>query len=140
MFIHNRLKLRSVPISAGGRARANAHLHKLGHTRQLQFSAVEGPQEPPLDHRTLPIYFQQEILAKHSTRPALICRQERPRAHAGPPSPNMGVSTHLAWDFEELDRHIRALARGLLELGVKPGERVAVIMGNNRSVHSLHNR
>ncbi|KAL1730943.1 hypothetical protein EV714DRAFT_283840 [Schizophyllum commune] len=49
----------------------------------------------------------------------------------------MGVSTHLAWDFEELDRHIRALARGLLELGVKPGERVAVIMGNNSAYAML---
>ncbi|KAL1700997.1 hypothetical protein EV121DRAFT_282959 [Schizophyllum commune] len=49
----------------------------------------------------------------------------------------MGVSTHLAWDFEELDRHIKALARGLLELGVKPGERVAVIMGNNSSYAML---
>ncbi|KAL1753680.1 hypothetical protein FB107DRAFT_292248 [Schizophyllum commune] len=49
----------------------------------------------------------------------------------------MGVSTHLAWDFEELDRHIRALARGLLELGVKPGERVAVIMGNSSAYAML---
>ncbi|KAL1694039.1 hypothetical protein GGG16DRAFT_122877 [Schizophyllum commune] len=49
----------------------------------------------------------------------------------------MGVSTHLAWDFEELDRHIKALARGLLELGVKPGERVAVIMGNDSAYAML---
>ncbi|KAI5834010.1 acetyl-CoA synthetase-like protein [Schizophyllum commune Tattone D] len=49
----------------------------------------------------------------------------------------MGLSTHLAWDFEEFDRHIKALARGLLELGVKPGERVAVIMGNNSSYAML---
>ncbi|KAI5885509.1 acetyl-CoA synthetase-like protein [Schizophyllum commune H4-8] len=137
MFVPHRLSLRSVPIRVSGSARANARLHKSIHARHLQLSAVEGPLEPPLDYRTLPIYFQQEILAKHSTRPALVCRQERPRAHAGPPSPNLGVSAHLAWDFEEFDRHIKALARGLLELGVKPGERVAVIMGNNSAYAML---
>ncbi|KAL1745248.1 hypothetical protein HDZ31DRAFT_82110 [Schizophyllum fasciatum] len=39
--------------------------------------------------------------------------------------------------LEEFDRHIKALARGLLEMGVKPGERVAVIMGNNSSYAML---
>lgn len=100
--------------------------------RSLTLSSVEGPKDPPLEQRTLPVYFRDEVLAKHAERPALVCRQERPRAHGGPPSRNMGIETHLAWDFEEFDRHIHALARGLVSLGVKKGDRVAVVMGNNR--------
>jgi non-ribosomal peptide synthetase component E (peptide arylation enzyme) len=44
----------------------------------------------------------------------------------------MGVDGHLAWDFSEFDRHISALARGLVGLGVKKGDRVGVVMGNTR--------
>ncbi|KAG8216445.1 hypothetical protein J3R82DRAFT_6551 [Butyriboletus roseoflavus] len=101
--------------------------------RPLSLSSVEGSKYPPLEHRTLSVYFRDEILTKHAERPALVCRQERPRAHGGPPSPNMGIDRHLAWDFEEFDRHIQALARGLVSLGVKKGDRVAVVMGNNSS-------
>ena len=100
--------------------------------RSLTLSSVEGPKYPPLEHRTLSVYFRDEILAKHAERPALVCRQEKPRTHGGPPSPNLGVGTHLAWDFAEFDRHIHALARGLVSLGVQKGDRVAVVMGNNR--------
>ncbi|KIK99657.1 hypothetical protein PAXRUDRAFT_30368 [Paxillus rubicundulus Ve08.2h10] len=101
--------------------------------RPLSRSHVEGPIDPPLEHRTLSVYFQEEILQNYGERPALVCRQERPRAHGGPPSSNMGVNTHLAWDFREFDRCIHAVARGLVSLGVKKGDRVAVVMGNNSS-------
>lgn len=99
---------------------------------KLTQSSVSGPKEPPLIHSTLSSYFTNHILANHSTRPGLICRTEPPRTHGGPTSRNLGVSSHLAWDFEEFDRHIHALARGLLDLGVKKGDRVGVVMGNNR--------
>jgi acyl-CoA synthetase (AMP-forming)/AMP-acid ligase II len=95
-------------------------------------SSVEGPMHPPLVSATLSEYFAQEVLQKHSARPALICRNEAPRAHGGPISHNLGVRTHLAWDFEELDIHVKALTRGLLNMGVKKGDRVGVIMGNVR--------
>lgn len=114
-------------------ARAASFARRPLQTRQLlTLSSVEGPKDPPLEHRTLPIYFRDEILAKHAERSALVCRQEKPRAHGGPPSRNMGVNTHLAWDFAEFDRHIHALARGLVSLGVQKGDRVAVVMGNTR--------
>lgn len=103
--------------------------------RSLTLSFVDGPKHPPLERRTLSVYFRDEILAKHAERPALVCKQERPGAHGGPLSPNMGVRTHLAWDFQEFDRHIHALARGLVSLGVQRGDRVAVVMGNNRCTY-----
>lgn len=95
-------------------------------------SSVEGPLNPPLSTSTLSDYFAREIVAKQGTRPALICRNEMPRAHGGPLSPNLGVTTHLAWDFDEFHRHINAVARGLLTMGVKKGDRVGVMMGNSR--------
>jgi hypothetical protein len=103
--------------------------------RSLTLSLVQGPQHPPLETRTLSEYFKSEILQKHAEQPALICRSERPRAHHGPPSRNhRGSTSHLAWDFEEFDRHIDALARGLVGVGVRKGDRVGVVMGNNRCV------
>ncbi|KAI0073641.1 acyl-CoA synthetase [Panus rudis PR-1116 ss-1] len=105
--------------------------------RALTVSSVVGPTEPPLVQSTLSHYFENEILKHHSTRPALICRAEHPRAHGGPVSRNLGVTRHLAWDFEEFDRHIEALARGLLDLGVKKGDRVGVVMGNNSAYAML---
>lgn len=100
--------------------------------RRITHSAVEGAREPSLDNRTLPEYFSAEILSRRHDHPALICRQEHPRAHGGPLSKNMGAERHLAWDFNEFDSHIRALARGLVGLGVNKGDRVGVIMGNTR--------
>ncbi|KAI0646510.1 acyl-CoA synthetase [Trametes meyenii] len=103
----------------------------------LTLSAVEGPTEPLLVTKTLPAFFRDDILKVHGGRPALIARQEQPRPHGGPPSRNLGDVKHLAWDFAEFDRHIQALARGLLDLGVKKGDRVGVIMGNNSAYASL---
>ncbi|KAJ6486926.1 hypothetical protein C8R45DRAFT_996472 [Mycena sanguinolenta] len=99
--------------------------------RHLSWSSVEGALEPPLAISTLSQYFKGEILHKHNSRPALICRNETPRAHGGPPSNNLGIGSHLAWSFEEFDQHIDALARGLLRMGVEKGDRVGVLMGNN---------
>lgn len=86
-------------------------------------------------HSTLDTYFVNEVIFKYATRPALVCRSEKPRLHGGPVSPNMGITQHLAWDYAEFDKHIDALARGLLGIGVKKGDRVGVVMGNNRLVY-----
>lgn len=87
---------------------------------------------PPLEDRTLPIYFREEILEKYAGNAALVCMKEHPRTHGGPVSRNMGVMSHLAWDFHEFNKHIYATAGGLISLGVQKGDRVGVIMGNNR--------
>lgn len=106
--------------------------------RFLALSSVEGPLDPPLVTKTLGDYFVQDILSKHSTRPALICKKEIANSHGGPRSRNLGSAKHLAWDFEEFDRHISALARGLLLMGVKVGDTVGVVMGNNRCVQASY--
>lgn len=111
------------------------HLGVQCFARRITLSAVEGARHPPLDNRTLPEYFSSEILSRQPDRPALMCLQERPRAHGGP-LPSKGVEGHLVWDFHEFDNHINALARGLVGLGVKKGDRVGVIMGNTRYVCS----
>ncbi|KAH9983134.1 acetyl-CoA synthetase-like protein [Russula compacta] len=104
---------------------------------RITLSAVQGAREPPLDNRTLHEYFTAEVLSRRPDRPALICTQERPRAHGGPLPRNMGVERHLAWDFNEFESHFRALARGLVGLGVKKGDRVGVVMGNTSAYAML---
>ncbi len=102
----------------------------------LTLSEVVGPAHPPLVEKTLPAYFRDDILRVHGSRPALVARKEGPRPFGGPGEHNLGDAPHLAWDFGEFDRHIQALARGLLSVGVKKGDRVGVIMGNNRCVRA----
>lgn len=108
------------------------------HRRRLSLSSVNGPLHPPLNHRTLPDYFASHILPLASDRLSLICRDERPRLYGGPKTLDADRS-HLRWSFSELDRHVIALARGLIGMGVKQGDRVGVVMGNNRFVAVIRN-
>ncbi|KAF6747150.1 acyl-CoA synthetase [Ephemerocybe angulata] len=103
----------------------------------LTTSFTKGPLEPPLLPHTLPGFWKDEILEKYGSRPALIARSEEPRAHGGPVSKNLGVTRHLAWDYEEFNRHVDAVARGLLGMGVRKGDRVGVIMGNTSAYATL---
>ncbi|KAI0630805.1 acyl-CoA synthetase [Trametes polyzona] len=121
------------PLASSRAARGQLQVQ----TRRLTLSKIEGPHEPPLISKTLPAYFRDDILRVHGARPALIARQEPPRPHGGPRSRNLGDARHLAWDFVEFDRNIQALALGLLKLGVKKGDRVGVIMGNNSAYACL---
>jgi len=101
-------------------------------TTPLIHSVVSGPFLPRLSPKTLAQYFSEDVLLHHASQPALICRQEAVQGHAGPPARNLRDVPYIAWDYEEFDRHIRALAKGLLSMGVKKGDRVGVIMGNTR--------
>ncbi|KAH8101930.1 acetyl-CoA synthetase-like protein [Cristinia sonorae] len=107
-------------------------------SRRLSLSSVVGPTTPDLSDKTLFSYFTSEVLARHSSRPALICRTEQAGALGGPPSrirnlnwPEGRERGYLAWDYEEFNRNILAVSRGLVSLGVKKGDRVGVVMGNN---------
>jgi hypothetical protein len=99
-------------------------------SRSLTHSSVVGALEPPLDERTLPEYFQTRLLPSFADKPALVCRSEVERPFGGPSQAHGG--SYLRWTFAELDGHVAALARGLRGMGVQKGDRVAVIMGNNR--------
>lgn len=98
--------------------------------RYLSSSFVEGSSHPPLLNSTLGNYFARNVIEKYPYRPALICREELPRSNGGPRSRNLGVSSHLAWDYSEFDANITAVTRGLLRMGVKKGDRVGVIIPN----------
>jgi len=104
----------------------------LQNTIPLTHSVVSGSLSPHLSPKTLPQYLAEDVLLHHASQPALVCRQEAVQGHAGPPARNFKDVSYIAWDYEEFDRHIRALARGLLSMGVKRGDRVGVIMGNTR--------
>ncbi|KZP15937.1 acyl-CoA synthetase [Athelia psychrophila] len=99
-------------------------------SRSLSLSSVEGPSYPPLINSTLGDYFSKNVVEKYPHRPALICRGELPGSNGGPRSRNLGVSSHLAWDYEEFDLNITAVTRGLLRMGVQKGDRVGAIVPN----------
>ncbi|KAF7972149.1 hypothetical protein HWV62_18794 [Athelia sp. TMB] len=92
--------------------------------RHISLSYVEGPTQPALVTSTLGDYFSQNVLEKYPRQPALICRGELPGSSGGPLGRNLGLSSHLAWDYEEFDLNITATTRGLLRMGVKKGDRV----------------
>lgn len=101
-------------------------------TRRTASSFVRGSTEEPLLEQTFPEFFAQKLLPRYSSSTALISTHEHPRAHGGPLLASRSDASYLTWTFEDLDRHVAALSRGLLKLGVKKGDRVGVVMGNNR--------
>ncbi|PIL27690.1 transporter [Ganoderma sinense ZZ0214-1] len=127
-----RLALRR--LSTRSTTSANSHAHQPG---PLTLSEVAGPTHSPLVEKTLPAFFRDDVVRVHGSRPALVAPKERPRPFGGPRGRNLGDAPHLAWDFGEFDRHVQALARGLLGMGVKKGDRVGVIMGNNSAYACL---
>lgn len=131
---HGRARARSWRASKG--LALASRRHSTEPTRPTT-SYVEGPTNPPLRTDTLSAFFTEELLEKLPSQPALIARKERPRAHGGPPQPNLGRSDCLAWSFEEFGFHVEKLAFGLLAMGVKDGDRVAVMMGNNSAYATL---
>ncbi|CUA74535.1 hypothetical protein RSOLAG22IIIB_05595 [Rhizoctonia solani] len=109
----------STTLTTSLRRYLNIHERKyLSHTAYSvqpgTHSIVSGPLEPPLSELTLPDFYRTQILPHHASRPALISRHER----------------NVRWDFAEFDIQIERMARGLLAAGIKPGDRVATIMGN----------
>ena len=101
--------------------------------RSLATSFVRGPiLDPPLLLETLPHFFRDRLLRGHSSKTSLISTHEGPRPHGGPLGASSANNRYLTWSYEQMDKHVAALARGMLDIGVKRGDRVGVIMGNCR--------
>lgn len=103
------------------------------HVRRLlsSLSYAQGAAHPPLTEKTFSQFFAEDILAKHSDRTALICHNERNSALGGPYFKSYGTQP-LSWTFQQFDEAIEACAAGLVSMGVEKGDRVGVVMGNNR--------
>ncbi|KAL1296727.1 hypothetical protein AAFC00_000197 [Neodothiora populina] len=79
----------------------------------LTHAHLKGPDQPPLLEQTISQHFAS-IVSQYGDRPAVISRHQQ---------------TTLTYDL--LDVSSNALARGLVDLGVKKGNRVAVSLGNS---------
>ncbi|KAF8320410.1 acyl-CoA synthetase [Clavulina sp. PMI_390] len=99
-------------------------------------SFVRGSTTPPLLEHTFPQFYKDRLLPDFSNATALISTHEPRQPYGGPLRP-LTEKPYLSWTFEELDRHVAALARGLVKLGVQKGDRVGVVMGNNSAYATL---
>ncbi|KAL8679062.1 MAG: hypothetical protein Q9186_004649 [Xanthomendoza sp. 1 TL-2023] len=79
----------------------------------LTESYAQGPATPPLLDQTIPEHFASSV-SKFGDRTAVVSRHQ-----------------HTRLSYNNLDRKSNELARGLWSIGVKKGDRVAVILGNN---------
>lgn len=95
--------------------RLNQTLHILdpaSRPQGLQLSLVHGPVDPPLLNFTIGelLDFQAD---KYGDREALVVSW-----------------TGTRWTYAELKEQSTHLARGLLAMGIKPGDRIAIMAGN----------
>ncbi|KAK0664700.1 Acyl-CoA synthetase family member 2 [Lasiodiplodia hormozganensis] len=95
--------------------RLNQTLHILdpaSRPQGLQLSLVHGPVDPPLLNFTIGelLDFQAD---KYGDREALVVSW-----------------TGTRWTYAELKEQSTRLARGLLAMGIKPGDRIAIMAGN----------
>lgn len=76
------------------------------------------------------------MVEKYPTSPALISSWEKWDVHshefAGGAVEETGGKC-IRWTFAEMDKEVDRLARGLLAMGLRKGDRVAVYLGNGSS-------
>lgn len=100
-------------------------------------SSVVGPTDPPLDERTLGAFWSSTV-ASYPTSPALVSRWERSDAHLASCSPGgLAGGECVRWSYAKMDEYVDALARGLLGMGLKKGDRVGVFLGNGSAYAML---
>lgn len=87
-------------------------------------SRVSGPIDKPLSELSLG-QFWEETVAKYADRPALISKHE-PASQHGRAGPNSNDC--IRWSYGAMNEHIQSLVTGLHQLGVRKGDRVAVLM------------
>lgn len=103
-------------------------------------STVSGPLSPPLITQPLGTFWDSQV-AKYGSSPALVCRHETRNQHSfDSPAGHLAGENEgdcLRWNYEEMGEAVDALARGLLKMGVKKGDRVGVFLGNGSAYATL---
>ncbi|SJX65406.1 related to Long-chain-fatty-acid--CoA ligase [Sporisorium reilianum f. sp. reilianum] len=89
-------------------------------------SRVSGPTDKPLCELSLGQFWQQAV-AKYADRPALISKHEPASQHGRAASDSTDC---IRWSYGSMDEHVQSLVAGLHQLGVRQGDRVAVLMMN----------
>ncbi|WP_227992807.1 AMP-binding protein [Shewanella sp. YLB-07] len=79
----------------------------------LSMSEFSGPIETPLASQTIGTYFD-DIANRYPDKLAVVVRHQK-----------------IRWTYKQYQQHIDELAIGLLELGIKPGDRVGIWSPNN---------
>jgi acyl-CoA synthetase (AMP-forming)/AMP-acid ligase II len=78
-------------------------------------------------------------VADHADRPALIVRHEPSNQHDLGSSLSSTASSEecIRWTYTQMNDHIRQLVAGMKKIGIKKGDRVAVLMMNNSAMACL---
>ncbi|KAL1980233.1 hypothetical protein VTN96DRAFT_4438 [Rasamsonia emersonii] len=97
----------------GSLAQRQLNVTPLQYRSLLTQSYARGPTEPPLFEQTVPEHFAT-IVNRYGDRQAVIAKHQNERL-----------------TYDALDRKSNALARGLQSIGVRKGDRVAVMLGNS---------
>jgi acyl-CoA synthetase (AMP-forming)/AMP-acid ligase II len=87
-------------------------LHILSPSISPRLSLLSGPTSPPLVHYTLGTLLDQQS-SQRKSHEAIIC-----------------PSLSTRWSYTELQSQSLAVAKGLLSLGVKAGDRIGILAGN----------
>lgn len=140
IFIDRRTFSYSVCLNAASNHQPYGQEPSRKDERGRLLSRVSGSTTEPLSEATL-AQFWQERVKKYTDRPALIVRHEPFDHHdemqkIGNTREALDDSC-IRWTFGEMDEHIRKLVRGMRSLGVRKGDRVAVLMMNSSNMASL---
>ncbi|MCJ1356841.1 MAG: hypothetical protein MMC33_006837 [Icmadophila ericetorum] len=100
-------------LSVGRNRGLKQQLRAAQHRTLLTQSYSRGPTTPPLLEETIAEHFAS-IVSRYGDRTAVIARHQNTRL-----------------TYACLDEKANSLAKGLVETGVKTGDRVAVSLGNN---------
>ena len=89
-------------------------------------SRVSGPTDKPLCELSLG-QFWEEAVAKYGDRPALVSKHEPASQHGRAGSDSTDC---IRWSYGAMNEHVQSLVAGLHQLGIRKGDRVAVLMMN----------
>jgi hypothetical protein len=106
-------------------------------------SHAVGTHETPLDERSFG-QFWSDMVSTYPESPALVVRHEPSGYHsldntvAYEEIENGEWQNCLRWNYAEMDKHVEALARGLVtKLGLRKGDRVGAYLGNGSAYACL---